>query len=73
MNDSDGPRQADPGLCGGCAHARVITSDRGSRFYRCGLADSDPRFPRYPRLPVAACPGFTPRADSPPPSPDRLR
>ena len=51
-----------PGLCGACAHARSIITARGSRFYLCELSRTDPRFPRYPRLPVLRCPGFEPRA-----------
>jgi hypothetical protein len=39
-------------------HARIVTGAR-SRFLRCGLADSDERFPRYPPLPVLRCAGFT--------------
>jgi hypothetical protein len=39
-------------------NARILASDRGSRFYRCSLSDTDPRFPRYPRLPVIQCAGF---------------
>lgn len=45
------------GLCAGCVHRRLLASDR-SVFLRCNLADSDPRFPRYPPLPVRACAGF---------------
>ena len=52
----------DPGLCARCVHAGVVASDRGSTFLRCGLADSDPRFPKYPRLPVLACDGWKPEA-----------
>jgi hypothetical protein len=47
------------GLCATCAHARVVENDRGSRFYLCELAARDRRFPRYPRLPVIACLGWT--------------
>jgi hypothetical protein len=35
---------------------------RGSEFSRCLRADTDPRFPRYPRLPVLACPGYEAKA-----------
>ena len=42
------------GLCATCLHARTVTSDRGSTFVWCGLSKSDPRFPKYPRLPVLA-------------------
>jgi hypothetical protein len=48
-----------PGLCAGCVHLRLLASPR-SVFVRCGLADSDPAFPRYPALPVIRCAGFRP-------------
>ena len=38
------------------AHRR--TTARGSTFWRCLRADDDPRFVRYPALPVRECPGF---------------
>jgi hypothetical protein len=55
------------GLCAGCRHARVQRSERGSAFWRCARAATDPRFARYPALPVRACPGCEPveRAVSP--------
>jgi 3-isopropylmalate/(R)-2-methylmalate dehydratase large subunit len=46
------------GLCGSCRHAAVVTSDRGSTFYRCRRAETDRRFLRYPPLPVLACIGY---------------
>jgi hypothetical protein len=52
------PRLAvQPGLCASCVHLRLLASPR-SVFVRCGLADSDPAFPRYPALPVLGCAGF---------------
>jgi hypothetical protein len=59
MNDSRVEEQG-AGLCAGCAHALVIRNDRGSRFYLCRLAASDPRFAKYPQLPVRRCSGFVP-------------
>jgi hypothetical protein len=50
-----------PGLCAGCVHLRLLASPR-SVFVRCGLADSDPAYPRYPPLPVLRCAGFRPLA-----------
>jgi hypothetical protein len=50
-------RGAPAGLCATCVHLRVAVSRR-SVFARCGLAETDPRFPRYPALPVVACPGY---------------
>jgi hypothetical protein len=46
-----------PGLCASCEHLRLLASRR-SVFVRCGLAASDPRFPKYPPLPVRACAGY---------------
>jgi hypothetical protein len=60
MRRRDSP---DPGLCGGCTHSVIVRSDRGSIFYRCKLAESDARFPKYPRLPVLACDGFEKREE----------
>jgi hypothetical protein len=55
---------AEAGLCSRCTHARVQQSARGSRFWRCALADSDPKglYLRYPPLPVQRCAGFEPGA-----------
>jgi hypothetical protein len=50
-------RPPDLGLCASCVHGRVLTGARSS-FLRCGLADVDKRFPRYPSLPVLECTGF---------------
>ena len=49
------------GLCSHCRHAQRVVSDRGSEFLRCALASSDPAYPKYPRLPVLQCGGFTAR------------
>lgn len=49
---------AHAGLCADCAHARRIESARGSQFILCQLSLSDPRFPKYPPLPVLRCAGF---------------
>lgn len=52
------------GLCETCRHARVLSSKR-SAFLRCGLAEVNPAFPRYPRLPVMGCDGFDPMVEDP--------
>ena len=52
------------GLCPGCRHVRIIRSDRGSVFYQCLLAAIDPRFAKYPPLPVLTCPGYEKLEDS---------
>ena len=46
------------GLCATCAKARRIESVRGSEFLLCELWKSDPRFAKYPRLPVLECAGY---------------
>lgn len=46
------------GLCADCVHARSVESSRGSVFLLCELSRSDPRFTKYPRLPVLSCPGY---------------
>jgi hypothetical protein len=47
------------GLCATCRHSKVVTSDRGSVFYRCLLAEVDRTFAKYPRLPVTRCSGYS--------------
>jgi hypothetical protein len=66
MNDSREPGQPAPreGLCPGCVNVQVITNDRGSRFFRCRLSATDPRFPKYPPQPVIECTGFRPTVSS---------
>ncbi len=44
-------------LCKDCAHLRVITSAKGSVFWRCNL-DSVPA--KYPPQPVVRCAGHQP-------------
>jgi hypothetical protein len=49
-----------PGLCADCRHARTLTSSTGATFYQCLLAEKHPAYPKWPRLPVLACPGNEP-------------
>ena len=62
MNDRPPQRQVSSpaGLCAGCRHVQLVQSARGSTFYLCRLSFTDPRFPRYPPIPVLACGGFEP-------------
>lgn len=61
---------AEPGLCATCRNSRQVAG-ANSVFLLCELALSDPRFSRYPRLPVVSCPGFVSRVeeDRDPPRP----
>ncbi|MBI1354809.1 MAG: hypothetical protein GC160_10710 [Acidobacteria bacterium] len=49
------------GLCAACAHVAVTRSAKGSTFYRCRRAKTDPAYAKYPPLPVLRCPGFEPQ------------
>ncbi len=49
------------GLCAHCIHQKVIRNTRGSTFSLCERSKADPRFPKYPRLPVVRCAGFEER------------
>jgi hypothetical protein len=46
------------GICVQCAFARSITSAKGSTFWLCTKSESDPRFRKYPPLPVLRCSGY---------------
>jgi hypothetical protein len=59
------------GLCATCRWSRRVEGAR-STFYLCERSFTDPRFARYPRLPVLRCPGFTPR-DEPPAPPEKTQ
>ena len=53
-----GKERAAAGLCAECLHSRRVESARDSIFFLCELSLTDPRFPKYPRLPVLSCEGF---------------
>jgi hypothetical protein len=46
------------GLCADCINVKVMRSDRESVFYLCRLSFTDPRFQKYPALPVLSCDGY---------------
>ncbi len=49
-----------PGLCARCRWNRVVPSSRSRLYQLCGRSQVDPRFPKYPMLPVLTCRGFEP-------------
>lgn len=51
------------GLCDSCVHQKLVPNTRGSVFSLCQRSRSDPAYPRYPRVPVLACPGYERRQD----------
>jgi hypothetical protein len=52
------PDSLNAGLCADCLHSCRIESAHGSVFILCNLSLTDPRFPKYPRLPVLSCDGY---------------
>lgn len=46
------------GLCQSCQHTRRIVSAKGSAFWMCLRSQEDPRFRKYPPLPVLRCSGY---------------
>ena len=52
------PAAPPAGLCETCANVRIVETRKGSRFYLCTLSDVDPRFPKYPGIPVLRCAGY---------------
>lgn len=51
---------APAGLCRDCVHAHLTVTRRGAAYLRCLRAQTDPDYPRHPRLPVLTCPGHEP-------------
>ena len=54
-----------PGLCANCAFSRTVEGGR-STFHLCERALTDPRFFKYPSLPVLSCPGYQRKDDAAP-------
>jgi hypothetical protein len=52
------------GLCASCQQSRQIRSDRGATFWLCRKSEQDPRFPKYPALPVLQCLGYERNSDN---------
>lgn len=48
------------GLCDACRHQKLIRTGRGSEFSMCERSKTEPGYPKYPRVPVLACPGYEP-------------
>ena len=68
MTEAGRPEEGDDhlrvGLCVSCRHARVVTNRRASRFWLCERSFHEPAYPKYPPLPVLACPGWEPVAEA---------
>jgi hypothetical protein len=57
--------ESNVGLCQVCVNARRTQGAHGTVFYFCRLAETDPHFVKYPRLPVIVCSGFEKKGDAP--------
>jgi hypothetical protein len=53
------------GLCDRCLRQRLVRNTRGSVFSLCERSKTDPRYPKYPRMPVLECPGFESSEEKP--------
>lgn len=51
-------RTSRAGLCDTCSQQQLVRNTRGSTFSLCRRSREDQAYPRYPRLPVLACPGY---------------
>jgi hypothetical protein len=49
------------GLCDSCRHQQLVRTGRGSEFSLCRRSKTDPRFRKYPPVPVVRCSGHEPR------------
>jgi hypothetical protein len=48
------------GLCDSCEHQKLVRSGRGSVFSMCLRHRTEPeRYPKYPRIPVRECAGYS--------------
>ena len=53
-------RRPPAGLCDSCEHQKLVRTGRGSTFSMCLRHRTEPeRYPKYPRLPVNACVGYS--------------
>lgn len=53
------------GLCGTCLFCRKVGNRSGSIFLLCERSREEPRYPRYPALPVFRCEGYERGPDDP--------
>lgn len=64
MKNTIRPHAPPAGLCESCRNVRIVDTRKGSRFYLCELSEVDPRFAKYPPIPVLRCIGYTPASSA---------
>ena len=64
------PVESGIGLCATCRYQRTVEGVR-STFSLCERSFTDPRFLKYPPLPVVRCVGYVERAAPPAASPKK--
>ncbi len=52
------------GLCATCRYSEQVPG-RAAIYYLCARSRTDPRFPKYPNLPVITCSGYEPNTTEP--------
>ncbi len=65
------PAKAALGLCATCQYQRTVGGAR-SIFSLCERSFTDPRFSKYPPLPVVRCGGHVARSLAPPGPPEKM-
>ena len=58
------PLEVRIGLCATCLYRKTVAGAR-STFYMCERSFTDPRFRKYPPLPVVRCEGYDPASPTP--------
>jgi hypothetical protein len=58
------PPRPSAGLCDACRHQQLVRTGRGSEFSMCLRSRTDPRYAKYPRVPVLACRGYEGRSST---------
>jgi len=52
------------GLCESCRFHTRVTNNRGQEFHLCELNRTNSSYPKYPRLPVLNCLGYSPAKEA---------
>lgn len=59
-----GAERVPAGRCRSCLYARVVPAKANDAYYFCERSVDDPRYARYPHLPMLTCDGHAYRAEA---------